>query len=195
MRELKHRIFADDLGALTEDFVDQAELTSTLLHVLSGRAQARDWCDDRSTEQRFETCRSLAGEALDASVTQLTQASGRDVAGLRWGDAHRAAAEHRPMSSVPGLRRLFELSHRVPRRYAHDQRRCAVASHRSSVFYTAYRDACARSMTSPRSNRIRYGSGRAGRSAILFPTSMDRCSRCGATSGICRCVRHRRARR
>ena len=109
MRELKHRIFADDLGALTEDFVDQAELTSTLLHVLSGRAQARDWCDDRSTEQRFETCLSLAGEALDASVTQLTQASGRDVAGLRWGDAHRAVAEHRPMSSVPGLRRLFEL--------------------------------------------------------------------------------------
>ena len=109
MRELKHRIFADDLGALTDDFVDQAELTSTLLHVLSGRAQARDWCDDRSTEQRFETCRSLAGEALDASVTQLTQASGRDVAGLRWGDVHRTAAEHRPMSSVPVLRRLFEL--------------------------------------------------------------------------------------
>jgi penicillin amidase len=109
MRELKHRIFSDDLGALTEDFVDQAELTSTLLHVLSGRAQARDWCDDRSTEQRFETCLALAGEALDASVTQLTQASGRDVAGLRWGDAHRAVAEHRPMSSVPGLRRLFEL--------------------------------------------------------------------------------------
>ncbi len=77
--------------------------------MLSGRAQARDWCDDRSTEQRFETCRSLAGEALDAAVTQLTQASGRDVAGLRWGEAHRAVAEHRPMSNVPGLRRLFEL--------------------------------------------------------------------------------------
>ena len=68
MRELKRRIFADDLGALTESFVDQADLTSTLLHVLSGRAKARDWCDDRSTEQRFETCRSLAGEALDAAV-------------------------------------------------------------------------------------------------------------------------------
>ena len=109
MRELKHRIFADDLGSMTESFVDQADLTSTLLHVLSGRAKARDWCDDRSTEQRFETCRSLAGEALDAAVTQLAQASGRDVAGLRWGEAHRAVAEHRPMSSVPGLRRLFEL--------------------------------------------------------------------------------------
>jgi penicillin amidase len=114
MRELKHRIFADDLGALTDDFVDQAELTSTLLHVLSGRAQARDWCDDRSTGQRFETCGTLAAEALDASVTHLTRSSGRDVAGLRWGDAHRAAAEHRPMSSVPGLRRLFELGIAYP---------------------------------------------------------------------------------
>ncbi|HVE88187.1 MAG TPA: penicillin acylase family protein [Burkholderiaceae bacterium] len=114
MRELKHRIFADDLGPLTDDYVDQAELTATLLHVLSGRAQARDWCDDRSTGERFETCLSLASGALDAAVTQLTKVSGRDVAGLRWGDAHRATAEHRPMSNVPGLRRLFDLSTAVP---------------------------------------------------------------------------------
>jgi penicillin amidase len=109
MRELKHRIFADDLGALTDDFVDSAELTSTLLHVLSGRAKARDWCDDRSTGQRFETCLALAADALDAAVTQLAQTSGRDVAGLRWGEAHFAVAEHRPMSNVPGLARLFQL--------------------------------------------------------------------------------------
>ena len=114
MRELKHRIFADDLGPLTDDYVDQAELTATLLHVLSGRAQARDWCDDRSTGERFETCLSLASGALDAAVTQLTQVSGRDVAGLRWGEAHGATAEHRPMSNVPGLRRLFELRTAVP---------------------------------------------------------------------------------
>jgi len=108
MRDLKHRIFADDLGSLAEEFVDQAELTSTLLHVLSGSAKARDWCDDRSTEQRFESCRSLAGESLDAAVIQLTDTSGRDVAGLRWGDVHRAVAEHRPLSNVPAIRRLFE---------------------------------------------------------------------------------------
>lgn len=114
MRELKRRIFADDLGDLADEYVEQAELTSTLLHVLSGRAQARDWCDDRSTEQRFETCGTLASEALDTAVMQLTQASGRDVAGLRWGDAHRAVAEHRPMSNVSGLRRLFELRAAYP---------------------------------------------------------------------------------
>ena len=114
MRELKHRIFADDLGALTADFVDGAELTSTLLHVLSGQAKARDWCDDRSTGARVESCRMLAGDALDAAVLQLVQASGRDVAGLRWGESHFAVAEHRPMSNVPGLSRLFKLRTAYP---------------------------------------------------------------------------------
>ncbi len=114
MRTLKHRIFADDLGAMTDDFVDQAEMTSTLLHVLSGRAKARDWCDDRSTGQRFETCRGIAGETLDAAVSELTRASGRDVAGLRWGEVHQAVADHRPLSGVPGLARLFELRTTYP---------------------------------------------------------------------------------
>ncbi len=114
MRKLKHRIFADDLGTMTEDFVDQAELTATLLHILSGRANARDWCDDRSTRERFETCRSLAGETLDAAVSELTEQSGRDVAGLRWGEAHQAVADHRPLSGVPGLGRLFGLKTAYP---------------------------------------------------------------------------------
>jgi penicillin amidase len=108
MRELKRRIYADDLGPLAADFVDGAEKTAALLHLLRGRATARDWCDDRSTE-RIESCTSLAGEALDDAVRELLQTSGRDPAGLRWGDAHVAIGEHRPMSNVPLLKKLFEL--------------------------------------------------------------------------------------
>ena len=81
--------------------------------MLSGRAQARNWCDDRSTAP-VESSISLAGEALDAAVTDLTRNSGRDVAGLRWGEVHNAIAEHRPMSNVAGLRRLFELRSAYP---------------------------------------------------------------------------------
>jgi penicillin amidase len=112
MRELKRRLFGDDFGPLAADFIDGAERTPMLLHVLSGRAQARDWCDDRSTGHRVESCIGLAAEALDAAVTALTSESGRDVAGLRWGDAHIAVGEHRPLSGVGALARLFEL--RVP---------------------------------------------------------------------------------
>jgi penicillin amidase len=109
-RELGLRVFADDFGDLSSDFVDNADLTRPLLHVLSGAAKGRDWCDDRRTAQRFETCAGLVSEALDAAVTQLAEDSGRDVAGLKWGEAHKAIAEHRPFSSVAPLRRLFELT-------------------------------------------------------------------------------------
>ncbi len=114
MRELKQRVYADDLGKLAPDFVDSADLTRALLHLLAGRARARDWCDDRQTSGRVETCIELAGEALDVAVAQLTRASGRDVAGLRWGEAHQAVAEHRPLSNVAALRWLFGLSTPYP---------------------------------------------------------------------------------
>jgi penicillin amidase len=108
MRELKRRIYADDFGPLAADFIDGADRTPALLRLLRGQATARDWCDDRSTE-RIESCTTLAGEALDDAVRELLQTSGRDAAGLRWGDAHVAIGEHRPMSNVPLLNRLFEL--------------------------------------------------------------------------------------
>jgi penicillin amidase len=113
-RELAWRVFADDLGELAVDFVAAADMTRALLHVLTSRSLARDWCDDRRTAQRFETCTTLMSEALDAAVERLTRESGRDVAGLRWGEAHRAVAEHRPFSNVPPLARLFELSTPFP---------------------------------------------------------------------------------
>ncbi len=109
MRELKRRLFEDDFGPLTADYIDAAERTPFLLRVLSGKARSRDWCDDRRTEQRVETCAALAAEALDAAVTRLTADSGRDVAGLRWGEVHVAVSEHRPLSSVRVLSRLVEL--------------------------------------------------------------------------------------
>ncbi|HEX5639068.1 MAG TPA: penicillin acylase family protein [Burkholderiaceae bacterium] len=109
MRELKHRAFEDDFGPLTAEYVDAMERTPFLLRVLSGRAQARDWCDDRRTGHRVESCAAIAAEALDAAVMRLTSASGSDVAGLRWGDAHLAIGEHRPLSSVGWLSRFVEL--------------------------------------------------------------------------------------
>ena len=109
MRELKHRIFADDFGPLTAEFIDASERTAFVLNVLSGKARSRDWCDDRGTEHRVESCMTLAAEALDTAATALSAASGRDVAGLRWRDAHIAIGEHRPLSNVAPLSRLFEL--------------------------------------------------------------------------------------
>lgn len=113
-RALTLRIFADDFGDHAAELVATADLTPALLRVLEGAATARDWCDDRATPHRVESCAALMTETLEQSVVQLTQASGRDVAGLRWGDAHVAVAEHRPFSGVAPLARAFELRTPVP---------------------------------------------------------------------------------
>jgi penicillin amidase len=110
LRALRERIFADELGALAKDFVLESELTLATLRVLRGEAASRNWCDRVGSTHKVETCAELAGEALDAAVTQLTRDSGRDVLGLRWGDMRRAVLEHRPLSNVSVLRGLFELS-------------------------------------------------------------------------------------
>jgi penicillin amidase len=114
LRELRTRIFADELGPLAKDFVHASELTLATLRVLRGEAAARDWCDDAASANQRETCRELAAEALETAVAQLTRTNettrGRDVLGLRWGDLRRAVLEHRPLSNVPLLRGAFELS-------------------------------------------------------------------------------------
>ena len=106
-RKLRIAVFADDLGELASGTVERSAMTQALLNVLGGKARARDWCDRRDTE-RIETCAQLAAETLDDAVAELTRASGRDVLGLRWGEAHVARLEHRPLSNVALLRGLFE---------------------------------------------------------------------------------------
>lgn len=113
-RALTQRIFNDDFGDLAAEFVATADLTPALLRVLEGATTGRDWCDDRGTPHRAESCTLLMTETLEETVARLAQASGRDVAGLRWGEAHIAIAEHRPFSSVAALTRLFELRTPVP---------------------------------------------------------------------------------
>jgi penicillin amidase len=110
LRKLRLAVFADDLGELAAQTVERSEMTQALLNVLTGRARARDWCDRQDT-RRVEGCAELAAETLDAAVAEVTQSSGRDVLGLRWGDVHIARLEHRPLSQVAALRSLFE--HRV----------------------------------------------------------------------------------
>jgi len=113
LRRLRLRIFADDLGDLADEMVAANERTLATLNVLRGATHARDWCDDRTTE-RIETCSDMAATALDEAVTELAQQSGRDVSGLRWGDAHQVRNEHRPLSNVALLRPWVELAGAVP---------------------------------------------------------------------------------
>jgi penicillin G amidase len=111
IRRLKELIFDDDLGPMAHDLVESAALTTTMLGVLTGRAHARDWCDDASAAGRHVTCLALAAQALDQVAAELAREP-RDLDGLRWGRRHPAVFEHRPLSNVPLLRSWFE--QRVP---------------------------------------------------------------------------------
>ena len=113
MRRLKELIFNDDLGPLAHDLVEPEPLTAAMLGVLTGRARARNWCDDAAAPERHVDCATLAAQALDQAAGELAREP-RDLARLRWGRSHRAVFEHRPFSSVPLLRRWFEQRVRDP---------------------------------------------------------------------------------
>ena len=106
-RKLEAMIFDDDLGPLAPDLVDTADRSAAMLGVLTGRAHARNWCGGARAPGRNRDCRQLAAEALDQAVAELAHEP-RDLDRLRWGRQHVAVFEHRPLSSVPALRRLFE---------------------------------------------------------------------------------------
>jgi penicillin amidase len=107
MRRLKHLIFDDALGPLAPDLVEPEPLTAAMLRVLSGRAHARDWCDHAPASGPHVDCPTLAAKALDQAAAELAREP-RDLERLRWGRSHPAVFEHRPLSSVPLLRRWFE---------------------------------------------------------------------------------------
>ncbi len=137
----------------------------------------------------FESCATLMSESLDAAVERLTRESGRDVAGLRWGEAHLAVAEHRPFSSVAPLARLFEL--RTP--YPGDTFTINVGAlsnrDRGAVPHAARgKPAC--DLRPRGARRVDLGAvDRTGR-VIRCPIFTHRCCRCGATWSLCRCGRH-----
>jgi penicillin amidase len=104
LRELRRRIFEDDLGA---PLAPRNEMLAATQGVLEGRFKARDWCNDQSTQRR-ESCEELLSESLETVVKELASSTGKDVLGLRWGEQHPAVLEHRPMSNVPLVRGWFE---------------------------------------------------------------------------------------
>jgi len=71
------------------------------------------WCDNPKTEQT-ESCAQTASEAFDQGLDQLSAQFGRDPKNWSWGKAHVAVSEHRPLSKVPLLGELFNLSQPFP---------------------------------------------------------------------------------
>jgi len=103
LRELSRALFADDLGALfTEHWSIKVAVLRRALKAGS------DWCDDQSTDGE-ESCGVIAGQALDAAVSDLAKRYGDGPDTWRWGQAHYAYSAHRVLGKIPLLGPMFEI--------------------------------------------------------------------------------------
>jgi penicillin amidase len=71
------------------------------------------WCDIPGTP-KVETCAESSNHAFDKALDELSKEFGSDPQKWSWGAGHIAVSEHRPLSRVPILGRLFSLSTPFP---------------------------------------------------------------------------------
>ncbi len=71
------------------------------------------WCNDPKTEQ-IESCAEASNAAFDKALEQLSAQFGNNPKNWTWGNAHIAVSEHRPLSKVPFLGSLFNLTQPFP---------------------------------------------------------------------------------
>ena len=105
-RELAKRIYADELGdAFQANWTPRAQF---MINVLADNGGQSRWCDDVRT-QPVETCAELLAQSLDAALADLGKRYGSEMSAWRWGEAHRARHEHRPLGRQAMLARIFNI--------------------------------------------------------------------------------------
>ncbi|HEU0158062.1 MAG TPA: penicillin acylase family protein [Hyphomicrobiaceae bacterium] len=107
LRAAVRAIYGDDLGPAFERF--WGARASALIRLLEGRATGRDWCDDQSTPTR-ESCGAVLAAALARAIDDLERRYGKDRSQWRWGNAHRALSEHRPLGTFGKLAGLVDVA-------------------------------------------------------------------------------------
>lgn len=106
VRELARAVYADEIGPDFDEY--WSERPVFMSHVLSDRDGQGRWCDDVSTPDR-ESCPTQVRRALCRGLSLVQQRYGKDPAGWRWGEAHVARARHMPLTTIPVLKRWFDV--------------------------------------------------------------------------------------
>lgn len=110
MTALQDRLIRDELGPVADDirvlhpgFIDS---------VFRNRGGAAVWCDIVQSAPD-EDCTTIARQALDRAVLDLTQRFGPDVTSWRWGDVHQARHLHPGLGQIPALGWIVNLSQSI----------------------------------------------------------------------------------
>lgn len=99
MRQLQDRLVRDELGALATGL--SAQLRPVFIdRVFRNTDGAGAWCDVVQSAP-VEDCATIARQALDAALIELSARFGPDVESWRWGDVHVARHEHPALGRMP----------------------------------------------------------------------------------------------
>jgi penicillin G amidase len=108
-RELARALYADELGdAFARNWSTRAVF---LGNVLADRDGQSKWCDNVRTK-RIETCDEILADSLEKALADLRRRFGADSTRWKWGEAHTAWHQHRPLARSRTLGRFFDI--RVP---------------------------------------------------------------------------------
>jgi penicillin amidase len=107
---LTRKLFARLGYAFTEKYGDR-NFRAPLIEQLKNPNSP--WCDDPKT-QKVESCQEASNDAFDQGLEQLSAQFGKDPKNWIWGEAHIAVSEHRPLSKVPVLGSLFNITQPFP---------------------------------------------------------------------------------
>ncbi|MEO1293008.1 MAG: penicillin acylase family protein [Pseudomonadota bacterium] len=99
LRALTHRLVEGRLDALENSYRGPRPLFVARVFRNTDGAAFR-WCTDEAGTAPPD-CRSLASEALDRALAELSDRFGTDMTSWRWGRAHIAHHAHQPFSESP----------------------------------------------------------------------------------------------
>ncbi|MDA0225714.1 MAG: penicillin acylase family protein [Proteobacteria bacterium] len=106
-RELVRAIYADELGeAFKPNWRARAVFLGNVLADHDGQSR---WCDNLRTPA-VETCEEQLALSLEAALADLRQRYGDDMRKWKWGTAHVARHEHRPLGRQALLARWFDIN-------------------------------------------------------------------------------------
>ncbi|WP_112322618.1 penicillin acylase family protein [Oceanibium sediminis] len=110
-RQLQRRLILDDLGDLARSFArPDPQFLERVFRDVDG---ASAWCDIRQSTQ-VEDCETLARQALDAAILELSETYGPRIDGWRWGAAHVASHDHPVLGGQTGLDWLLNIVQETP---------------------------------------------------------------------------------
>ncbi|MFI0394909.1 penicillin acylase family protein [Paracoccus jiaweipingae] len=110
MAQLQNRLIRDELGPLSDDIT--AVYPDFIDRVFRNAGGAAAWCDVVQSAPQ-EDCTTIARQALDAAIVDLTARFGGDVASWRWGDMHQARQIHPALGRLPGMGWVVNLTQSV----------------------------------------------------------------------------------